>query len=71
MIFILGVITGLIISILLFFIEGYLAPAERPIVRLSSYLQQKKGDIIQPDTAQDELFKKNDSEGIDTYLEDI
>ncbi len=71
MMFVLGIISGLLISIILFLVEQYLSPAERPLTRLQSFSVQRKGAILEPETPQDEYMRKNDEQGLDTLLDDI
>lgn len=68
---IVGVLIGLGIAILIVAVEHYLAPAERPLLRILGKVPSRKGAIIEPTTPEEREIKKNDELGVDTYLDDL
>jgi hypothetical protein len=79
MIYVLGVLTGLLIASLLFLIELYLASKQsKPLETIQSTFEKKlrpKGFILTQvstsEYAQRKAIEKNDQLGLDTSIEDL
>ena len=75
--FVLGLIVGVVLSLLLFLIELYLVPRKKGIIqRIEEKVRlAPKGKVIFPKTdeevAQDSLIESNAKRGEDTKLEDL